>query len=182
MASGSGIVSEEAPVRVLTLTADEFEDSELAEPLQALQARGIAVDIAAPQRGTITGKHGLQVEAGLALDEVNPEGYDLLLLPGGRAPARLREHPQAVAIARHFLQAGKPVAAICHGPQVLVATGRMAGRTATAYRKVADELKQAGVNYVDREVVIDGNLVTSRRPADLPAFIAAIVEVLEAGR
>jgi protease I len=103
--------------------------------------------------------------------------YDLLLLPGGEAPASLRKVPEAVAIARRFLQADKPVAAICHGPQLLIATGLMAGRTATCYRAVRQELEAAGVNYLDREVVVDGSLVTSRQPGDVPAFMRAIFKI-----
>ncbi|HWE16374.1 MAG TPA: DJ-1/PfpI family protein, partial [Hyphomicrobiaceae bacterium] len=93
-------------MRALVVSADRFEDSELCEPLQQLQARGVEVDIAAPQQGPITGKHGHKVSAGLALSAVRAEDYDLLLLPGGEAPARLRKVPEAVDIARHFLQAG----------------------------------------------------------------------------
>lgn len=165
-------------MRVLIMSADQFEDSELAEPLRQLRAKGVEVDVAAPQRGAITGKHGHKVSAGLDLQAVHPENYDLLLLPGGKAPAALRKSPEAVAIATYFLQAGKPVAAICHGPQVLIATGLLAGRSATCYRDVRRELEAADVNYRDSEVVVDGNLVTSRRPADIPAFMRAVLTIL----
>lgn len=165
-------------MRALIISSDQFEDSELREPLRQLQAGGVTVDLAAPQKGSITGKHGYKVEAGLALDEVQPESYDLLVLPGGKAPARLQKNSQAVAIARYFLETGKPVAAICHGPQVLMPDGLLAGRTATCYRGVAPELKAAGMNYRDRAVVVDGNLITSRQPADLPAFMQAIFQAL----
>jgi protease I len=161
-------------MRALIVTSDCFEDSELSQPLQQLQAKGAEVDIAAPQQGQIIGKHGHRANAGLALSAVRAEHYDLLLLPGGEAPASIRKIPEAVAIARHFLQADKPAAAICHGPQLLIATGLMAGRTATCYRAVRQELEAAGVNYVNREVVVDRNLVTSRQPADIPAFMRAI--------
>jgi protease I len=164
-------------MRALIVSSDRFEDSELSEPLRQLQAKGVEVDIAAPQQGPIVGKHGHRVSAGLALSAVRAEYYDLLLLPGGEAPASLRKIPEAVAIARHFLQADKPVAAICHGPQLLIATGLMAGRTATCYRAVRQELEAAGVNYLNREVVVDGNLVTSRQPADIPAFMRAIFRI-----
>jgi protease I len=169
-------------VRALIVSADRFEDRELSEPVQKLRAKGVEVDIAAPQQGPITGKHGLTVSARLALSTVRAEDYDLLLLPGGDAPANLRKVPDAVAIARHFLQANKPVAAICHGPQLLIATGLMAGRTATCYRAVRYELEAAGVNYLDREVVIDGSLVTSRRPGDIPAFMRAIFRITRLSR
>ena len=164
-------------MRALVVSADRFEDSELSEPLQQLRARGVEVDIAALQQGPITGKHGHKVSAGLALSAVRAEDYDLLLLPGGEAPASLRKVLDAVAIARHFLQVDKPLAAICHGPQLLIATGPMAGRTATCYRAVRQELEAAGANYLDRKVVVDGNLVTSRQPADIPAFMRAIFRI-----
>jgi protease I len=164
-------------MRALIVSSDRFEDSELSEPLQKLMAKGVKVDIAAPRQGLITGKHGHSVSAGLALSAVRVEDYDLLLLPGGEAPASLRKIPEATAIARHFLRANKPVAAICHGLQLLLATGLMAGRTATCYRAVRRELEAARVNYLDREVVVDGNLVTSRQPADIPAFMRAIFRI-----
>jgi protease I len=169
-------------MRALIVSSDRFEDSELSEPLQQLQAKGVEVDIAAPKQGPITGKHGLKVSASLALNAVHAEHYDLLLLPGGEAPASLRKISEAVAAARYFLQANKPVAAICHGPQLLIATGLMAGRTATCYRSVRQELEAAGVNYLDREVVVDGNLITSRRPADIPAFMQAIFRITRLSR
>jgi protease I len=164
-------------MRALIVSSDGFEDSELSEPLRQLQERGVEVDIAAPQQGPIIGKHGHRVNASLVLSAVRADDYDLLLLPGGKAPASLREIPEAVAIVRHFLQADKPVAAICHGPQLLIATGLMAGRTATCYRAVRQELEAARVSYLDREVVVDGHLVTSRHPADIPAFMQAIFRV-----
>jgi protease I len=150
-------------MRALIVSSDRFADSELSAPLQQLQAKGMEVNIAAPEQGPIVGKHGHRVSADLALSAARAEDYDLLLLPGGEAPASLRKIPEAVAIARHFLQADKSVAAICHGPQLLSATGLMAGRTATCYRAVRQELEAAGVNYLDREVVVGGKLVTSPR-------------------
>ncbi len=165
-------------MRALIISAYRFEDSELDEPLYQLRAKGLEVDVAAPQQGFITGKHGRKVGVGLALDAVRPQDYDLLVVPGGKAPATLQKNPAAVAIARHFLAAGKPVAAICHGPQVLIATGLLAGRTATCYRRMRHELEVAGVNYQDCEVVVDGNLISSRQPADIPAFMRAIFKLL----
>jgi len=166
-------------MRALILSDDFFEDSELGEPLRQLQAKGVRVDVAAPLKGVITGKHGCAVAAGLALAEVEPGDYDLLVLPGGKAPASLRKHARALAIARDFLQAGKPVAAICHGPQLLTRGGLLAGRSATCYRGMARELLAAGAEYRDSEVVVDGNLITSRQPADLSAFMREIFRALQ---
>jgi protease I len=165
-------------MRALIVSADLFEDRELVEPLRQLQAKQVDVDVAAPQQGQIAGKHGHTVEARLAIGAVRPEEYDLLILPGGKAPASLRTNPEAVAVARHFLQANKPVAAICHGPQVLIATGMLTGRRATGYRGIKQELKAAGVKYEDREVVVDGTLITSRQPGDIPAFMRAIFKLI----
>jgi protease I len=169
-------------MRALIVSADRFEDSELSEPLHQLQAKGIEVDIAAPQSGPITGKHGYRATARLAIRAVQAADYNLLLLPGGEAPANLRNIPEAVAIAQYFLQANKPVAAICHGPQLLIATGLMAGRAATCYRTVRQELEAAGVRYRNSDVVVDNNLVTSRQPADIPAFMQAIFRIIKLPR
>ena len=167
-------------MRALIISADQFEDSELLAPLQTLEEAGIEVDIASLNKGPITGRHGGQVTANLALTEVLPDAYGLLLLPGGKAPAQLREDFAAVAVSRHFLDENKLVAAICHGPRILVATGLMRGRCATAYRTLARELAEAGVYYVDDAVVVEGNLITSREPADLPAFQREILKKIQA--
>jgi protease I len=163
-------------MRAIILSDEAFEDSELQQPYERLKAAGVEVDIAATQRGLFRGKHGFEISANLTLDEVKPEDYGLLLLPGGKAPARLRQEPAAVEIARQFFSADKLVAAICHGPQILISAGLLAGRTATCYRTVADELRAAGAHYLDQPVVVDGNLITSRQPADLDVFIHEILE------
>lgn len=167
-------------MKILILSADRFEDSELLVPLARLREAGMQVDIGSFTTGTIHGKHGASAHANRAIAEIRPEDYDALLLPGGKAPAALRQDAQVLALVRHFFAAGKPVAAICHGPQVLISAGVLAGRSATAYRSVADELKAAGGQYRDAEVVVDGNLVTSRTPADLPAFLREFIKKLQA--
>lgn len=165
-------------MKALIISADHFEDSELLVPLYRLQEAGWAVDVAAPERGRITGKRGYEVPAGISFAEVEPSAYAALVIPGGKAPAAIRDLPPVAAIARAFLAAGKPVAAICHGPQVLVTAGLLAGRKATCYRTVAEELRAAGAEYVDQEVVVDGTLVTSRQPTDLPAFMRELMRLL----
>jgi protease I len=169
-------------VRVLILCADGFEDSELLVPRQRLADRGIEVDVASLERGPIAGKHGAEVDAGLAIHEVRCDDYDALLVPGGRAPERLRRDARALGVVRAFFAAGKPVAAICHGPLVLLSAGVLADRAATCTRSVASELAAAGVRYEDSEVVVDGNLVTSRKPSDLPAFVREILRLLDERR
>jgi protease I len=165
-------------VNALIISADGFEDSELLVPYYRLLEAGITVDIASPAKGEITGKHGYAVAVTRPLAEVDPEDYDLLVLPGGKAPAAVRRDEKALDIARHFFAGNKPVAAICHGPQTLVSAGLMRGRRATCYRTVADEMREAGARYEDSEVVVDGNLVTSREPADLPAFLREMMKLL----
>lgn len=163
----------------LIISADHFEDTELLVPLYRLQEEGLQVDVASISRGKIYGKHGYEVVVDKALRDVDADAYDLLVLPGGKAPATLRKEAAAVTLAQAFMRSGKPVAAICHGPQVLITAGVMQGRRATCSPSVAEELQQAGAEYEDREVVVDGNLVTSRRPADLPAFMREIVRFLK---
>ena len=166
-------------MRALIVSADHFEDSELLYPFYRLQEEGLQVDIASIARGKINGKHGYELVADKALRDVDPNQYDLLVLPGGKAPAKLRKEPAAAAIAQDFMRSNKPVAAICHGPQILITAGVLQGRRATCYRSVAGELQESGALYEDKEVVVDGNLVTSRQPSDLPAFMREIVRLLE---
>jgi protease I len=166
-------------MKILILSADLFEDSELLEPLDRLRAAGMQVDVGSFTVGTIHGKHGEDALANRAIAAIRPEDYHALVLPGGKAPEALRQDTQVLALVRHFFATGKPVAAICHGPQVLISAGVLTGRTATAYPSVADELKAAGAHYRDAEVVVDGNLVTSRTPADLPAFVRELISKLQ---
>ena len=163
-------------MKALIISADNFEDTELLVPFYRLKEEGIHVDIASMKRGPFKGKHGYEVDAIMSLDEVPPHEYDLLLLPGGKAPDAIRREKRAHEIARHFFEKNKTVAAICHGPQTLISAGLMKGRHATCYISVAQELKDAGAVYEDSEVVVDGNLITSRRPLDLPAFMKAIMK------
>jgi protease I len=164
-------------MRALIISADHFEDAELLFPFYRLQEEGLEVDIASIARGKINGKHGYEVDVGKALRDVDPNAYDILILPGGKAPATLRKEPAAVEIAQEFMRSNKPVAAICHGPQILITAGVMPGRRATCAPSVAEELQAAGALYEDKEVVVDGKLVTSRRPSDLPAFMREIVRL-----
>jgi protease I len=131
------------------------------------------------KKGKIRGKHGYEMEVDKTLDEVKPEDYDVLVLPGGRAPEAIRKEQKAVKIAQHFFDKAKPVSAICHGPQTLITAGLLRGRRATCYKSVSKELKDAGALYEDEEVVVDGNLITSRKPSDLPAFMRETMKKLK---
>ena len=166
-------------MKALIISADHFEDSELLYPFYRLQEEGLQVDIASIARGKINGKHGYEIVVDKALRDIEPKAYDLLVLPGGKAPSKLRKEPAAVAIAQDFMRSNKPVAAICHGPQILITAGVLEGRRATCYHSVAEELQESGALYEDNEVVVDGKLVTSRQPSDLPAFMREIVRLLE---
>ena len=165
-------------MKALIISADNFEDSELLIPYYRLKEVDIEVTVASLSSGSITGKHGYEVIVDKTLEEVNPDDYAILVLPGGKAPEAVRKEPKAQEIARSFFARNKPVAAICHGPQTLISAGLLKGRRATCYRSVADELKEAGALYEDREVVVDANLVTSRQPSDLPAFMRETMKQL----
>jgi archaeal arginyl aminopeptidase len=166
-------------MRALIISADNFEDSELLVPYYRLKEAGISVTVAASAGGSITGKHGYEVPVDLPLSQVDPEDYGLLVLPGGKAPEAVRKVPAALEACRRFFADGKPVAAICHGPQTLITAGLLKGRRATCYRTVAGEMREAGALYEDREVVVDGNLITSRQPSDLPAFMRETMKLLK---
>ncbi len=167
-------------MKALFISADNFEDSELLVPYYRFREEGIEVDIASMKKGAIKGKHGYEVETNITLDQARPDDYDILVLPGGKAPEAVRKEPRAAEIVRDFFKKNKPVSAICHGPQLLITAGQLKGRHATCYRTVVSELKEAGALYEDREVVVDGNLVTSRQPSDLPAFMRETMKMLKA--
>lgn len=166
-------------MKALILSADNFEDEELFYPLNRLKEEGVSVKVASMKKGTITGKHGYSINVDLTFDDANPEEYDMLILPGGRAPERVRLEKKAVEIARYFFREKRPVGAICHGVQTLISAGLMKGRKATCYIGIRDDLKLAGALYEDKEVVVDGNLVTSRNPDDLYAFGRELVRKIE---
>lgn len=163
-------------MRVLTLSDDGFEDLELFVPYYRFKEAGIGVDLASRKRGSIKGRHGYEITANRMYDEINPEEYDMLFLPGGKGPAKVRKDEAALAIARHFMENNMLVAAICHGPQILISAGVLSGRHATSWPGIVNELKEAGVLYEDKRVVEDGNLITSRMPDDLPFFMRAVME------
>ena len=166
-------------MKALIISADNFEDSELLYPYYRLKEENIEVDIASLTKEKIKGKKGYEVEVDKTVEEIDPEEYDLLILPGGKAPAQLRKEKKVLEITRHFVENNKPVAAICHGPQILLSAGLLEGKHATCYQSVANEMKDAKAMYDDREVVVDGNMVTSRRPGDLPAFMRETLKLLK---
>ncbi|NLX06560.1 MAG: type 1 glutamine amidotransferase [Phycisphaerae bacterium] len=166
-------------MKALILVADGVEDLEFFYPYYRLQEEGIEVDVAAPEAGTITGKHGYTFDVKLSMSAMKHDDYDLLILPGGKAPETVRHHPNATAAAKTMLQNGKVVAAICHGAQTLISAKVLKGRTATCWQGIRDDIKAAGAKYVDEEVVVDDNLITSRSPDDLPAFCREIFKQVQ---
>jgi protease I len=173
--------------RIAILATEGFEQSELEQPREALDRVGAETDIVSPRDGEIRAwdedNFGDTFEVDVKLADANPDDYDGLLLPGGvMNPDKLRLEPKAVAFVRAFFAAGKPVAAICHGPQVLIEADVVRGRKMTSYPSVKKDLMNAGANWVDQEVVVDNGLVTSRKPDDIPAFNAKMIEEFAEGQ
>jgi len=164
--------------KVIIISTHNFEDTELIYPYYRLKEAGADVKIASLERGTIKGKHGIEVTAELAVKELSPDDYDCVIIPGGWAPDRLRVHKEVLNFVSEMDRKGKVVAAICHGPHVLISAGIVKGRTLTAVRPLWDDLKNAEAKVQDKAVVRDKNLVTSRFPPDLPDFCREIVRAL----
>ena len=170
-------------VRAVILTADKFEDTELIVPYFRLLEDGATAHIAAPALDRISGEHGYSVIPDVTIGDVDPDAYDLLVVPGGfpdGAPATVCDVPKAREIARAFMAANRPVASICHGPWLLAAAGVIDGRHLTSYWHdgVPEDIRAAGGIWEDSPVVVDGNLVTSRWPPDLPAFTSAMMQLI----
>ena len=162
--------------RVAVIVSDGFEESELTEPVKALKEAGAKVDIISTETGQVQGYNHLKpagtVQADRTIDEISPEEYDAVQLPGGAVNAdQLRMNPKLQSFLKAIDSAGKPIAFICHAPWELVSAGDLVkGRTLTSYYTIQDDIRNAGGNWVDQEVVVDGNWVTSRQPSDIPAF------------
>jgi protease I len=173
--------------KVAILATDGFEQDELFSPLEALRKANADVKVVSPSKeGKIRGwdhtDWGKKVKVDLPLDQARPEDFDALVLPGGVInPDQLRREPAAVQFVKSFFQAGKPVAAICHGPQLLIEAEVVRGRKLTSFSSIKTDLKNAGAEWVDQEVVVDNGLVTSRSPNDLPAFNAKMIEEIAEG-
>lgn len=173
-------------LKVAILTENGFEQSELTSPKEAMEQAGVQVHIVSPQAKEVKAwdvdNWGITVPVDVPLDQANADEYDGLMLPGGVFnPDKLRLNQKAVEFVKHFLDAGKPIAAICHGPQTLIETGMLEGRKMTSYPSVKTDLINAGVNWEDKEVVVDNGLISSRSPKDLPAFNKKLLEELAEG-
>lgn len=171
--------------RVLIIATDGFEQSELTGPRDALNQAGIETVVASPEAGEIKGwdktDWGESVKVDATLDQIDAAEFDALVLPGGQInPDKLRLDETAVGLVKTFAEAGKPVAAICHGPWLLVEADVVRGRTVTSWPSIRTDLRNAGAAVIDKEVVVDGNLITSRKPDDIPAFSKAVIEAVQA--
>lgn len=167
--------------RVVVLAEDNYEDLELWYPYYRMQEAGAtATLVGTGSSEAYASKHGYPVRVDAAAGDIDPAEVDAVIIPGGFAPDRLRRYPAVLKLVREVFEAGRVVAAICHAPWVLVSAGVLEGRTATSVAAIRDDVTNAGAEWIDCEVVRDGNLITSRTPADLPAFsrtiIAAMVE------
>lgn len=169
-------------MKVACLLANGFEDSEFRQPYDAVRAAGHDVVIVGLDAGQkVDGYKGTEkgVTVEKSFSDVSPDDFDALLIPGGHAPDRLRAHDAAVDFVRAFFDDGKPVAAICHGPQLFLTAGTFKNNRMTAWKTVQGDLRLAGADVVDQEVVVDSNLVTSRQPQDIPAFIRETLQLLQ---
>jgi len=173
--------------RVAILTENGFEEIELTSPKKVLEEAGAIVQIVSPQKEKVKAwdhdHWSIELPVDVTLSEANPEDYGALLIPGGVInPDKMRINKDCVAFAQHFLEQGKPLAAICHAPQLLIETGMIATRKLTSYASIKTDLMNAGAQWEDKEVVVDNGLVTSRSPKDLEAFNKKMVEEISEGR
>jgi len=164
------------------IAADEFEDLELFHPMYRLQEEGIKTIVIGLTMAPIKGKRGYSITPSASIDEVNAEKFDFLVIPGGKSPEKLRLNQKILRFVKEFDTQGKPIAAICHAGQVLASAGIVKNRTLTCVAGIRDDMINAGARYVDKAVVVEGNLVTSRIPSDLPEFARAMIEVFRKPR
>lgn len=169
-------------IRVAVIANDGFEESELTEPVKALREAGAKPEVIAPKSGKIQAFHHdtktIQVDVDRTLDQVTPQEYDAVVLPGGALNAdSLRMVPKVQSFLKAMQESGKPMAVICHAPWELISAGLAKGRTMTSYYTIQDDVRDAGATWVDQEVVVDKNLVTSRQPSDIPAFNREMVKL-----
>ena len=173
--------------KVAILTEHGFEEVELTSPMNVLEQAGAIVHIISPQKDKVKAwdhdHWSIEIPVDKHISDANPEDYDMLILPGGvMNPDKARLNKDCISFAQHFLEQGKPLAAICHGPQLLIETGMLDGKTMTSYPSIKTDLVNAGVNWIDKEVVVDNGLVTSRSPKDLEAFNKKMMEELGEGK
>jgi len=165
-------------MKILMITAKDYDDSEVLYPYYRCIEEGFEVDVASFEKGSVSGKYHFVIEANKAFEDVVPSEYGALVLPGGKAPEKLRQNKKCIEVVQYFFEKNLPVCAICHGQQILISANVLKGRTATCYPGIKDDLVNAGAKYIDDKVVVDGNLVTSRRPDDLPYFMSEFMKLV----
>lgn len=166
-------------MKILFITADRCDDSELFYPYYRLLEEDFEIDIASFEKTKVSAKYHFEIEADLSVNDVDSKNYDALILPGGMAPEKLRQNEKVLGIVNEFNIANKPIAAICHGQQILISAGVLNGVKATCYPGIKDDLVNCGAEYINERVVVDGNIVTSRRPEDLPYFMKAFIRLVK---
>ena len=165
--------------KILIITGDKCDDSELFYPYYRLKEEDFKVDVVSFDKGIIKAKHFLEFEVDAAVSEVSEKDYDALLLPGGSAPEKLRQNESVIKLTKAFYDSKKPIAAICHGPQILISAKVVKGEKMTCYPGIADDIINAGADYIDSAVVVSENkIVTSRRPEDLPYFMREFIAIM----
>ena len=166
--------------RVAILVANIFEDNELFYPYFRLQEEGFQVDLVGAEKGVVyQSKHGAPAVSDLASSNASADDYDAVVIPGGYSPDQMRQCAETVRFVKDMNKKNKLIAAICHGPWMMISGCDLTGRTLTGYFSIKDDIENAGAKYVDEEVVVDGNLITSRTPKDLPAFAKAIIKAVK---
>ena len=166
--------------RVAVLVEQQYQEMEVWYPIYRLREAGCEVTLVGPEAGaTYPSKLGYPAKSDKAARDVSPDDFDALVIPGGFAPDFLRRQEGVIKLVRHFAEQGKPIAAICHGPWVLCSTTALRGKIATCFFAIKDDVINAGANYIDAEVVRDSNIITSRKPDDLPAFVIELMKAIQ---
>jgi len=165
--------------KIIIITADNTEDIEFFYPYYRLTEAGYTVDVVTPEGGKFEAKHGLGLKQTKAIAAVRPEEYALLYIPGGKAPEELRKNDKVLQFVKEFARSGKPIAAICHGPQVLISANLVKGKQLAAWPEIGKEIEQAGGTFVDEALVIDGQFITGRKPGDLHRHLYGVLEYLK---
>ncbi len=168
--------------KIVIITADNTQDLEFFYPYYRLNEEGYSVDVVTPQGGEFKGKMGMGLKETQSIDQVNPADYELLYIPGGKAPEVLRKEEKVIAFVKEFAKSGKPIAAICHGPQVLVTAGLVQGRRIAAWPEVRPEIEQAGGTFVNEALVEDGPFITGRMPGDLHRHLFGVLDYLQGNK
>lgn len=165
--------------RVLLITADDTHDLEFFYPYYRLCEEGYQVDVATPKGGSFKGKMGMGLKDTKSIAQVRAEDYALIYIPGGKAPAELRKNDAVIRFVQQFVATGKPVAAICHGPQVLVTADVIRGKKISGYPEIKNELEKAGATFADEALAVDGQFITARVPGDLPRHLCGVMNALQ---